>query len=748
MKLIGYSDRLSVCPGQTIKFMVSCDNETYTSNLVRLIHGDQNPDGPGFKEKRIASTMSGEYSGRTQLINTGSYLHVSDDSALQLTSSFTLTAWIFPTTPGKRIQGLMTKGSPSTGGYGLTLEDQGDLGLWMDNGAGNSGTVSTGVPLISGRWYFVAASYNANSKRVVLCQIPLRNRELDKSYKNLNIGVDMHPSGAIGRPFVMAAWDGIDRGAGDAFGHHFNGKLDQPRIYNCSLSRDELDTICTLKTPNNFSEFNVASWDFSKEMGSSNVIDTGPNRLTGRVINLPARAMTGHNWDGTVFNFNEAPGQYGAIYFHDDDFEDAGWEADFDFTVPKNLESGVYAAKLQSGSDEEYLPFFVRPIQGRTTAKIAVLFPTLTYITYANFHDLSDGLWDPDRIPNANSGLHLEQYDYIMQNDMTSLYDKHSDGSGTCYSSRLRPILNMRPKHRYRIWNAPARFAADLYMIDWLDAKGYKADVITDEDIHNEGISLLTNYKVVITGSHPEYWTSQMLDGLDGYLESGGRLMYLGGNGFYGVLTVDPKRPYFVELRRWGGSWPFELPSGERYHNTTGQPGGIWRNRGVPPQQLVGVGSCSAGFDSGSYYVRQPGSYQERVKFIFEGIGDDERLGDFPSLVMKFGAAGYEMDRLDHGLGTPDHALLLASSVGHSELYQPFREDAGREIITKAGNKDQPHPFIRSDIVYFETPSGGAVFSVGSIGFRGSLSYNQYDNNISRMIENVLSKFQADDWSS
>jgi len=46
-------------------------------------------------------------------------------------------------------------------------------------------------------------------------------------------------------------------------------------------------------------------------------------------------------------------------------------------------------------------------------------------------------------------------------------------------------------------------------------------------------------------------------------------------------------------------------------------------------------------------------------------------------------------------------------------------------------------------MVYFETANGGAVFSTGSITFCGSLSHNQYDNNISRIVENVLRRFKS-----
>ena len=129
--------------------------------------------------------------------------------------------------------------------------------------------------------------------------------------------------------------------------------------------------------------------------------------------------------------------------------------------------------------------------------------------------------------------------------------------------------------------------------------------------------------------------------------------MYLGGNGLFGVTSVDPRRPHVIEVRRWGTSWPFEMPPGERYHSTTGEPGGTWRNRGWAPNRFVGVGSCAAGFDRGAPYVRQPGSFDPRAAFIFEGIGPDEAIGDFPSLMVQHGAAGYEMDRLDFSLGTP-----------------------------------------------------------------------------------------------
>jgi N,N-dimethylformamidase len=52
------------------------------------------------------------------------------------------------------------------------------------------------------------------------------------------------------------------------------------------------------------------------------------------------------------------------------------------------------------------------------------------------------------------------------------------------------------------------------------------------------------------------------------------------------------------------------------------------------------------------------------------------------------------------------------------------------------------NPDIRADMTLLEIPeSGGAVFSVGSICWIGSLPHNDYDNNVSRITWNVLAAF-------
>ena len=64
MKILGYGDQISVASSQTINFMVSCEGpRSYRADVVRIICGDENPEGPGYKEALIKTPVSGRLQG-------------------------------------------------------------------------------------------------------------------------------------------------------------------------------------------------------------------------------------------------------------------------------------------------------------------------------------------------------------------------------------------------------------------------------------------------------------------------------------------------------------------------------------------------------------------------------------------------------------------------------------------------------------------------------------------------------------
>ena len=115
-----------------------------------------------------------------------------------------------------------------------------------------------------------------------------------------------------------------------------------------------------------------------------------------------------------------------------------------------------------------------------------------------------------------------------------------------------------------------------------------------------------------------------------------------------------------MEVRRGeDGTRLWVSEPGEYFMSFNGQYGGMWRRNGRPPNTLVGVGFTAQGFDIATYYRRTLESHDPRAAFIFEHVSEDI-IGDFG---LGFGgAAGQEIDRYDRALGSPPHALVLASS--------------------------------------------------------------------------------------
>ena len=735
LTITGYPDRIYARPGDTIKFMVSCESEiTYRADLVRIICGDDNPDGPGYKEEELQSDINGDYQGRKQHIHAGSYVSVSDARPLRALDSFTVQAFIWPTTPLKGKQALISKwDAASNSGFALIIDETGSLAIDI-GGNGAIERVSVGAPLQLKRWYRVGAAYDAASGTVRIFQIPILAVPdiADGGTKEQRVGVRMGSNRAA---LLFAAMPG-DKPSGLNF--YYNGKIDGPVITSRALGEGDCEALIG-QTPQRLAFDIVGRWDFSKRMDSQIACDLSVNRLDGKVVNFPTRAMTGWNWTGEIMNYNEDPSQWGAIHFHDDDVYDAGWESDFAFTVPADLKSGIYAARLRGGGDEEHVWFTVGPAPYEES-EIALLLPIASYMAYGNDRLGMDG----GGAELLNDILNVINPHEIFLNDHVeyggSLYDAHSDGSGICYSSRLRPLVNMRPKRQgtlggfggSKLW----QFAADTHITDWLEAKNFKYDVLTDDELHDRGYQILAPYKVLITGTHPEYWSTEMWDAFDAFRQRGGRIMYLGGDGWYWRIAYHPEFPGIVELRRTESgvrAWP--AAPGEYYQSFDRRQGGLWSRLGRPPHGLVGVGFAAQGFDISSYYKRLPDSYKPEAQFVFEDV-DDEKIGDFG--LIGGGAAGLEVDRSGGELGTPPNALILAKSENHTNTYLMVPEEF---LETAPGLGAEEHVNARADMVFFTMPNNGAVFSVGSISWAGSLSHNGYQNNVSQITENVLNRF-------
>ena len=511
--------------------------------------------------------------------------------------------------------------------------------------------VATGEAMQAARWYRVWLSADPATGRVLVGQQRLGSAAVTAT--------------AQAPRMVLPSGSGVMFAAQNAAApeHHFTGKLEDPAIISGFVEAWP-DPAAMLDA---LAPGLLAGWDFSRGIESETIHDVGPQGCHGVLVNMPTRAVVGVRWTGREQCWRHAPRDYGAIHFHVGDLAECGWQADFSWMVPDDLKSGAYALHLSCEAGEDWLPLYILPKRRGPFAPIVFLASTFTYQAYAN---------------HARAGIDDEYFERVAEwgayphNPVRyplygrSTYNKHHDGSGISFSSRHRPIMSMRPG--FLTFNDPRgsgmrHYPADLHLLAWLEAKGFDFDIVTDEDLDEEGVDLIAPYRTLLTGSHPEYHTLGTLDALAAYTQRGGRLCYLGGNGFYWRVARDKARPHLIELRRAeGGIRTWAAEPGEYYHQTDGQLGGLWRRNRRPPQMLAGVGfSCQAAFE-GVHYRRLPASREPRFAWMFDGIEEDV-LGDYG--LSGGAAAGFELDRADPALGTPDGTVILARSEGRLQSF-------------------------------------------------------------------------------
>ncbi len=692
--ITGYSEPLSLRAGETVQLMASSHRPgPATLDLVQIICGDPTRTGPGFHEIEISSALPATIDLTEQPLVPGSFAEI-DLSGLVLSQRLEIDCYLRPTQPSIDQTALSIDN-----GAGIEIALQIRDGCFSLK-CGDHRSALSQSEIVANRWYRIQVhlegSPMATVETVVEC-LPSRSpgRDLIELVPPCitQAAVTMPAVGELKRCLFAASIDG----------ERFDGRIARPQI-------------CVDGTS--------LQWDLAQDIVGSQVIDSSGNERHGRLHQLPARGVTGPGWDGSHHAWTSKPSHYDAVHFHSDDLYDAGWPISAELDLSDDLPSGIYAFRLHSTHGIDRVPFFVRPAKAAPTADIALLMPSCTYMAYANHRMLFEGA---DFVA-ARSRLRPE-HEYLRNHPELgpSMYEKHSDGSGVMYSSRRRPNLQLRPGADG--WN----FTPDTDINAFMDHLALGHDVIADEDVHAEGLAALAPYRVIVTGSHPEYWSTAMLDALDQWQRSGGRLLYLGGNGFYWRVAFSDAWPGAIELRRAeDGVRNWQTDTGESYHSFNGEYGGMWRRLGRAPNELVGVGFAAQGFERAIGYARCPASYDSRAAWIFDGVAE-ENIG---TSGLGGGAAGQEIDNYNPALGSPAHALILASATDYGPEMTRTKEELEAATIVPS-----PDPVVRADMVFFETPSGGAVFSVGSISWFGALARNDFDNDVAKITENVLRRF-------
>ena len=214
--LIGYVDRFSARPGETVAVKVSSElGDPYRADFVRIIHGDANPGGPGLKFEEIPASFAGTYRSRSQPLHLGSCGLVLPNKPVAFPDPCTVVVRIQPWLLDHRRQTVLAVEHGPTlwviaGGVGLTLRGR-DHRL--------------AAPMLKRRWYELRIIAEDG-------RIWLRQTALQRSWGVTDSGEAEFP-GSLGSldKIVFGAAPAAAPGPRDnSWGDFFNGRIEDPAI--------------------------------------------------------------------------------------------------------------------------------------------------------------------------------------------------------------------------------------------------------------------------------------------------------------------------------------------------------------------------------------------------------------------------------------------------------------------------------------------------------------------------------------
>ncbi|HTL27867.1 MAG TPA: N,N-dimethylformamidase beta subunit family domain-containing protein, partial [Tepidisphaeraceae bacterium] len=376
--------------------------------------------------------------------------------------------------------------------------------------------------------------------------------------------------------------------------------------------------------------------------------------------------------------------------------------AGFRVIAPERCGLYYFHAETPSGKFLSF-PWVVAP--ARPQAKIAAIASTNTWNAYNNFGGRSNYI-NPTALPPAPTVNARQDLSRYINPEITVWHDRDEKYAPLSFE-RPEPF-NHIPKDVQLTDPIRGRQAchlaeAEWRLLGWLERAGFDYDLYADYQLH-AGEFDLDAYDVLILSTHPEYWSRDAYTRVKQWVhERGGKLMYLGGNGIDCEVELPDDKT--MRCRTWLSS-PAGVPMRDE---KTGETYDCRFHRTVEsPAKLLGVVFSAAGATTGAPYRVVNSSH-----WIFEGTGMKD--GDV------FGAASL-------------HERCPGGASGHETDKRTASSPANAHIVARGMNSNNGG----AEIVYFDTPTQGAVFSVGSINWPASILV---DPIVSAMTRNVLKRF-------
>jgi hypothetical protein len=261
----------------------------------------------------------------------------------------------------------------------------------------------------------------------------------------------------------------------------------------------------------------------------------------------------------TVYTVSDLPGK---MYRLPSDFYDrgCGWPVSHRWEIPANLPSGFYVVVCRTSSDrtsvteraaddptvrseqrEQEHGFFVRPALDSQKADILLIASTCTWTAYNDWGGFSHyvGYNLPNKFTHApRLTLHRPFARGIIWSPEGSPRKPHELPFPPNAIPRY-PVIEFAYTRGYSKWYTNCGWATyERNFAIFAEREGFGVDYATQLDLHYDP-HLLNGYRCVAVVGHSEYWSWEMREAIDRYIENGGNVARFAGNFAWQIRLED-----------------------------------------------------------------------------------------------------------------------------------------------------------------------------------------------------------------
>jgi hypothetical protein len=466
----------------------------------------------------------------------------------------------------------------------------------------------------------------------------------------------------------------------------------------------------------------------------------------------------------TVLELKGLPGKLHPIP-EDCSISGCDWPAALTFEIGTHWRSGAYIVRTQCRHDGKIADthdhlLILRPAPAAARSRRLLLIAATS--TWTAYND-----WGGSNHYQGFTGPNHDLFSAVL-----SIHRPFAKGFVTLPADAPRPTLREAPAmmaepryphmewayaHGYSKKYASAGWASyERHFLRWAEGAGYDVDVIAQTDLHFAP-EILAGYRCLVMVGHDEYWSWEMRDAIDAYVDSGGRIARFAGNFMWQIRLEQEGNVQVCHKYLARKNDPFMM-TGPRHLVTEsweakelGRPGALTFGLNATRGLYAGWSGCSPRGARG-FPVYRP------EHWAFEGTG--LYYGD----VLGAGSVifGYEVDGLDYEIrgglphvapgevapqGLEILALGLSSTIEEGPTIHPGKSFLGTEdadyvasVLRGSSDKDAVEATKRGCgmIVHFRRGKG-QVFQAGTCEWVTGLLRG--DAMVEKVTRNVLDRF-------